>query len=75
MTDRHTEADDREIIQVTKDLLEWFGKREVRPPIAHAALLQTMLELDKGINGKQTLQEAALDLIEYIRRQVKLSAN
>jgi len=70
-----SEADQAEIAQVTKDILNFLGERNVRPTVAHAALLSTVLEIMKAFGSPKTIEDAERELIEYIRRDLAAHSN
>jgi negative regulator of sigma E activity len=49
--------------------------KQVSPPIAHAALVYTPVEMIKQIGPKDTLQEAAGELVQTLQRAISKSAN
>lgn len=72
---RHTDVEDNEIMNLTRQIFGFLEERNPRPEIAYAALLQTILELIKAKQPTATIEEAAMQLNEYVKRQLKLTAN
>ncbi|MDH2402114.1 hypothetical protein QCM77_19425 [Bradyrhizobium sp. SSUT18] len=70
-----TEAEEAEVMQLTKDLMNYLSVRNVPLGIASAALIQLLLEIQRRRGEHGTLDEAARELIQLFQRAVSKQNN
>ena len=70
-----TEAQQDEVMRVTKDILIFLADRNVDPNIASSALIQATLELHKSINKHTSIEETAQHLLGIFQRSLTRAAN
>ena len=70
-----TVGEQAECVALTNDILALLAEKQASPGIAHAALINTLVEIIKHLGSKDTLEEAATDLIGSLQRAIKSSAN
>ena len=68
-----TKADELECVAFTQSIRALLAKRQISPPMAQVVLINTLVAIIKNLEKKDTMEEAAEDLIRTLRRAISKS--
>ena len=70
-----TKAHEAECVALTRDIRALLAKRQVSPPVAQVVLINTLVAMIKHLGRKDTMEEAAEDLVRTLQHAISKSAN
>ena len=65
-----TKAHEVEIVALRRDIRALFAKRQVSPRMAQVVFINTLVALIKHLGKKDTMEEAAEDLVRTLQRAI-----
>ena len=68
-----TKAHEVECVALTRDIGALLAKRQVSPPMAKVVLINTLVAMIKHLGRKDTMEEAAEDLVRTLQRAISKS--
>jgi hypothetical protein len=68
-----TKAHEVECVTLTRDIRALLVERQVSPPMARVVLINTLVAMIKHLGGKDTMEEAAEDLVRTLQRAISKS--
>ena len=70
-----TKAHEVECVALTRDIRALLAKRQVSPPMTQVVLINTLVAMIKHLGKKDTMEEAAEDLVRTLQRAISKSTN
>ncbi len=70
-----TKAHQAECIALTRDIRALLVERQVSPPMTQVVLINTLVAMIKHLGKKDTMEEAAEDLVRTLQRAILKSTN
>ena len=68
-----TNAHEVECVALTRDIRALLTERQVSPPMAKVVLINTLVAMIKHFGKKDTMKEAAEDLVRTLQRAISKS--
>ena len=66
-----TKAYEVECVAFTRDIRALLAKRQISPPMAQVVLINTLVAMIKHLRKKDTMEEAAEDLVRTLQRATR----
>jgi len=70
-----TKAHEAECVALTRDIRALLVERQVSPPMTQVVLINTLVAMIKRLGRKDTMEEAAEDLVRTLQRAISKSTN
>jgi hypothetical protein len=70
-----TKAHAAECVALTRDIRALLVERQVSPPMTQVVLINTLVAMIKRLGRKDTMEEAAEDLVRTLQRAISKSTN
>jgi len=70
-----TKAHEAECVALTRDIRALLVERQVSPPMTQVVLINTLVAMIKHLGKKDTMEEAAEDLVRTLQRAILKSTN
>ena len=68
-----TKAHEVECVTLTRDIRALLAERQVSQPMARVVLINTLVAMIKHLGKKDTMEEAAEDLVRTLQRAISKS--
>jgi hypothetical protein len=68
-----TKAHEVECVEFTRDIRALLAKRQISPPMAQVVLINALVAMIKHSGRKETMKEAAEDLVLKLQRAISKS--
>jgi hypothetical protein len=68
-----TKAHEVECVALTRDIRVLLAERQVSQPMARVVLINTLVAMIKHLGRKDTMEEAAEDLVRTLQRAISKS--
>jgi hypothetical protein len=68
-----TKADELECVAFMRGIRALLAKRQISPPMAQVVLINALVAMIKNLGKKDTMEEAAEDLIRTLQRAISKS--
>ena len=68
-----TKAHEAECVALTRDIRAILVERQVSPPMTQVVLINTLVAMIKHLGKKETMEEAAEDLVRTLQRAISKS--
>jgi hypothetical protein len=68
-----TKAHEVECVEFTRDIRALLAKRQISPPMAQVVLINALVAMIKHSGKKETMKEAAEDLVLKLQRAISKS--
>jgi len=68
-----TKAHEAECVEFTRDIRALLAKRQISPPMAQVVLINALVAMIKHSGQKETMKEAAEDLVLKLQRAISKS--
>ena len=68
-----TKAHEVECVALTRDIRALLAERQISPPMARFVLINTLVAMIKHLGKKDTMEEAAEDLVRTLQRAISKS--
>ena len=68
-----TKAHEVECVEFTRDIRALLAKRQISPPMAQVVLMNALVAMIKHSGKKETMKEAAEDLVLKLQRAISKS--
>jgi hypothetical protein len=68
-----TKAHEAQCVALTRDIRALLVERQVSPPMTRVVLINTLVAMIKHLGKKDTMEEAAEDLVSTLQRAISKS--
>ena len=68
-----TKAHEVACVAFTRDIRALLAKKQISPPLAQVVLINTLVAMIKHLGKKETMEEAAKDLVRTLQRAISKS--
>ena len=68
-----TKAHEVACVAFTRDIRALLAKKQISPPLAQVVLINTLVAMIKHLGKKDTMEEAAEDLVRTLQRAISKS--